>query len=284
MKKLISMLVSLAICCGAIFAFTSCVSDSNTNNDDNVLRVGMECAYAPYNWTQNTNADGAVPIYGQKDAYANGYDVKIAQRIADALGKTLEVHKYEWESLIPAVKTGALDLIIAGMSPTDERKEEIDFTSPYYESNIVIVVRKDGAYADADAIADFAGATLVAQAATFHDTLIDQIAGATHATPMDTFPLMVTALNAGTVDGYIAEEPGAISDCNLNSAFTYIHLTNNNNGFTITDMSNVTLAVGIKQGSALTSQINSVLEGITVAERLSLMETAISQAAVLAID
>ena len=121
---LLAALLSLA------FVFPGCSSDNG--GDENVLKVGMECGYQPYNWTQLTDEDGAVPIQGRKGQYANGYDVKIAKRIAEGLGKTLQIYAYEWDSLIPAVQSGALDLIIAGMSPTDERKEKVDFSEPKF--------------------------------------------------------------------------------------------------------------------------------------------------------
>lgn len=114
-------------------------------NPTGTLRVAMECAYEPYNWTE-TSAEsvGAVPIHGEgKDGlYANGYDVQIAQYIANKLGMTLEVYSYEWDSLIPALQSGNVDAIIAGMSPTAEREEEIDFTNVYYESNLVVIYKK----------------------------------------------------------------------------------------------------------------------------------------------
>lgn len=265
---------------GAIM-LTSCGKkneDSDANDNRPVLRVGMECGYQPFNWTQLDSSNGAVAIKEKKNEYANGYDVKIAKKIADALDMKLEIYKYEWDNLIPAVESGKLDLIIAGMSPTAERANKVDFSHAYYESNLVIVVRKDGAFANATSIADFAGAKIVAQAATFHDTVVDQISGVLHQTPMEDFPTMITALNMKTVDGYIAEEPGAIADCNANSQFKYISLVNNENGFTITDLTNVTLAVGMKKGSALLDRINAAIDAITVQERAALMNEAINQA------
>lgn len=114
-------------------------------NPVGTLRVGMECAYKPFNWTDmGTPSLGAVPISGEgKDnMYANGYDVQIAQYIANKLGMKLEVYSYEWDGLIPALNSGAVDAIIAGMSPTAEREQEIDFTNVYYSSNLVIIYKK----------------------------------------------------------------------------------------------------------------------------------------------
>ena len=109
------------------------------------LKIGMECAYEPYNWTDTDGSSfGAVPISseGQQGLYANGYDVQIAQYVANRLGLKLEIYAMEWDSLISAVNSGAIDAIVAGMSPTAERAQEIDFTDTYYESNLVVIIRK----------------------------------------------------------------------------------------------------------------------------------------------
>ena len=106
------------------------------------LKIAMECAYEPFNWTQMSDANGAVPIQGQPGLYANGYDVQIARYIAARLGLTLEVYAYDWDSLISAVKTGTMDGIIAGMSPTEDREKEVDFTDCYYNSNLVVIIKK----------------------------------------------------------------------------------------------------------------------------------------------
>ena len=120
------------------FALTS----SNTDTSNGTLKISMECAYDPFNWTQTTAANGAVPIKGSSNTYANGYDVQVAKYIAAELGMSLEIVANEWDSLIPAVQSGAVDGIIAGMSPTEERMQEVDFTHCYYRSNLVIIFNK----------------------------------------------------------------------------------------------------------------------------------------------
>ncbi len=120
------------------------VSNDPTGGDGDTLKVAMECAYAPYNWTQQTDANGAVAISSEGSAglYANGYDVQIAKHIANALGMKLEIYAEKWESLVSGVQAGTYDAIIAGMSPTSERAEQIDFTIPYYVSNLVVIYKK----------------------------------------------------------------------------------------------------------------------------------------------
>lgn len=252
-------------------------SGCGEKKDENKLYVGMECAYAPFNYTQTDNQNGAVKI-SNSDGYANGYDVMIAQRIAEGLGKELVIVKYEWDALVNAVQSGSLDFIIAGMSPTDERKQTIDFSDAYYESQLVIVVRKDSPYASATSLDDLNGAKIVAQQGTFHDLVLEEQAsahGIIRKTPLGSFPEMVNALKTATAeyDGYVAEEPGAKSDCSQNPTLTYVPLINNDTGFKA-DAGDVQVAVGLKKNSPYKSQINAVLAEISQEERDNLLATA----------
>lgn len=274
-----AIVIVLVLC----MATALCVTLSACNKKDpDKLYVGLECAYSPFNYTQSDDSNGAVQIYNtnykkMNGRYANGYDVMIAKRIAQELGKELVIVKLEWDGLIPAVNAGTIDMVIAGMSPTAERLEEIDFSDAYYKSNLVVVVRKDSQYANAQSLSDLSGATIVAQRGTFHDDALNEQGGEyniSRYTPMADFPAMINALNAKTVDGYIAEEPGAIENCASNSDFTYVPLVNNTTGFTATD-ADTAIAVGIKKGSSLTEKINTALAKITQAERETMMNTAI---------
>lgn len=271
-SKIIVLILILAIAASCTLVLTSCDSD----NSDNQLVVGLECAYIPFNFTQTTDANGAVKI-SNADGYANGYDVMIAKRIADALGKELVISKMEWDALVPAVQAGTIDLVIAGMSPTAERRESIDFSDAYYESNLVIVVRKDGAYANATSLADFDGAKLVAQQGTFHDSALEAQAseiGYTRLTPREDFPTMTSELAAKMYDGYVAEEPGAIADCAANNNLTYVHLTNNENGFTAT-AEDTQIAIGMRYGYEDKDAINNLLASLSEEERLAIMQNAV---------
>lgn len=244
-----------------------------TQEASNELRIGMECGYAPFNWTQQDDSNGAVAIEG--GGYANGYDVQIAKKVAEGLGKDLVIVKTEWDGLVPAVQSGVIDGIIAGMSPTAERKEKIDFTDNYYVSDLVIVVRADSEYANATSIQDFAGATLTAQLNTFHDTVIDQIEGVNHATAMTDFPAMRVALESGIIDGYVSERPEGISASAANDAFVYVGFEVEN-GFQY-EINDAAIAMGIAKDSELTAQVNEVLAGISQEDRDTLMANAIAQ-------
>ena len=118
MKKILAF--ALAIMMIAL-TLTSCGGIDATKDYENVLSkgkivVGMECAYAPYNWTTTTPSSTTVPIVNNPGSYADGYDVQIAKIIADYLGVALEIKAIEWDGLIPALEAGEIDMIIAGMS------------------------------------------------------------------------------------------------------------------------------------------------------------------------
>ena len=266
MKKIVRSLAVMAALALNIGVFSGCQS-SNANE----LRVGMECAYAPFNWTQTDSSNNAANIQG--GGYAGGYDVVIAQKIAESMGKKLVIVKTEWDGLSTAVTSGKIDMIIAGMSATAERKETIDFSNNYYTSDLVVVVKKDGPFASAKTIKDFSGAKITAQLNTFHYTVIDQMTGAVKQTAMETFPDMIVALTSGKIDGYISERPGALSAVAANPSLSFVSFGKDGN-FTYNN-DEVSIAVGVKKGSELTAKINEVLKGISEADRKALMDTAI---------
>jgi len=237
-----------------------------------VFRVGMEAGYAPFNWTQIGDANGAVKIDGSPE-YAGGYDVEIAKRIAEGLGRELVIVKTDWDGLVPSLQADKIDAIIAGMSPTAKRKESIDFSDNYYKSDLVIVVKKGGKYDGATSLKDFNGAKVTAQLNTFHYTVVDQIEGVNKQSAMDSFPAMRVALEAGMIDGYVSERPEGVSAEAANANFKLIEFTEAD-GFQTSD-EDTAIAVGLAKGSDLVGPINEVLAGISLDEQKEIMDKAI---------
>ena len=263
MKKITSILLAAVIALG----LASCGAKQETTDNGDVLKVGMECNYAPYNWSQADDSNGAIAIENVDNMFTNGYDVKVAQKIADSMGKKLEIYSYEWDSLIPGVQSGNLDMIIAGMSPTAERKEKIDFSNNYYTSNLVVITKK-GNLSDVKTIADLKDKKIAAQSVTFHlDALTEQTEA--QVSELADFSTMLIALSAGTIDGYIAEEPTAMAVCE-DQQYDYISLVNNDTGFKVND-DDVSIAVGVKKGSDLTEKINSALTDLDADAQKELM-------------
>ncbi|MCL2321937.1 MAG: transporter substrate-binding domain-containing protein [Oscillospiraceae bacterium] len=237
------------------------------------LKVGMECNYAPFNWTQPYASNSAVHISNDSTGYADGYDVQIAKKIADYLGMELVIVKMEWDGLIPALNSNTIDLIIAGMSPTDERKKAIDFSDYYYESDLVIVIKKDGPYAGATSLADFSGSKITAQLNTTHYDVIDQIPGVNKQEALPDFPSMINALKSGFIDGYISERPGALSAVSAHPDLAFIAF-DAGKGFNY-NINNSNVSVGMRKNSPLKDKINAALAKISKDERTQMMNDAI---------
>lgn len=235
------------------------------------LKVGMECDYPPYNWTQSQPSERAVAL--KVGGYADGYDVQMAKLIAAGLNMELEIVKTEWDGLPVGLQAGKIDVIIGGMSPTAERRMVIDFTDYYYKSDLVIVVLKDGPYASAKTLADLKGAKITGQLNTLHYDVIDQIEGVDKQTAMDTFPAMTVALVSRRIDGYVSERPGALSAMVSNPELSYVEF-DEGEGFQVT-LDDTSLAIGLKKGSPLVEPINQILAGISEEQRAQLMQDAV---------
>jgi putative lysine transport system substrate-binding protein len=270
MRKKLFLLIALSLCMMLLFSGCGSNGSSDEGTETDTFKVGLECGYAPFNWTQLDDSNGAVPIDGNAE-FAGGYDVEIAKRIAEGLGKKLVIVKTEWDGLLPALTSGKIDAIIAGMSPTAERKESIDFSDNYYKSDLVMVVKKGGPYEGATSIQDFKGAKVTAQLNTFHYTVIDQIEGVEKQTAMDNFPAMRVALESGIIDGYVSERPEGVSASAANENFAIVEFTD---GFVTSD-DDTAIAVGLKKGSELREPINEILAGISVEEQKEIMDNAI---------
>lgn len=261
MKHKISILLLSLL---AVFSITTGVKA------DEYLRVGMEAAYAPFNWTQEDDSNGAVPIEGTNQ-FANGYDVQVAKKIAESMNKELLVVKTKWEGLVPALTSGKIDMIIAGMSPTEERKKEIAFSDSYYTSIPTLVVRSDSQYADATSLLDFAGAKITAQQGVYLYDLIDQIEGADKQTAMGDFSQIRQALEAGVIDAYVSERPEGRTAEAANKAFKMVELTD---GFE-TNAEDVTIAVGMRKDDTRITQVNEVLAAFSESDQIALMDNMI---------
>jgi len=262
MRKLLSIALAALLCLGVASAAAA----------QGQLRVGMECNYAPFNWTQTDDSNGGVAIDG---GYAGGYDVEMAKALAEGLGRELVIVKTEWDGLIPALNSGVIDAVIAGMSPTEARKVSVDFTDAYYKSELVVVVRKDGPYAGATALSDFAGAKVTAQLNTVHYAVAGQLAGANLLPAMESFPAMLVALTSGVVDGYVSERPSAESAAAVNPGVSFVSFPEGR-GFEASD-DEISVAVAVRKGDAeLLSGINAILAGIDAEARNQLMAQAMA--------
>ena len=278
--------LSLAACGGssAPAATTAPATESaaaKTGVEDGVLTIAMECAYAPYNWTQNDDSNGAVPISNVPGSYANGYDVMIGKKICEANGWELEVIQSDWDSLVPGVQTGIFDAVIAGQSMTAERSEQVDFAGPYFYATIVCVTKADSPFASAKSIADLAGGKCTAQLATiWYDQCLPQIEGATLLTAAETAPAMLMALETGSADFICTDMPTAQGAVAAYPDMTILDFSGTDGDFQFSEevrAENVNIGVSLMKGNTeLKDKIDAVLSTMTVEDMNALMQDAIA--------
>ena len=278
--------LSLAACgSGSTTSTTAAAAETaasaSTGVEDGVLTIAMECAYAPYNWMQGDDSNGAVPISNVPGSYANGYDVMIGKKIAEANGWELEVIQADWDSLVPGVQTGIYDAVIAGQSMTAERSEQVDFAGPYFYASIVCVTKKDSPYATATSIADLAGGKCTAQIATiWYDQCLPQIEGALVQTAAETAPAMLMALETGSVDFICTDMPTAQGAVAAYPDMTILDFSGTDGDFRFSDevrAENVNIGVSVKKGNTeLKNMIDAVLSTMTQEDMNTLMQQAIA--------
>lgn len=278
MKKMYRYLVCLLL----VLFLVGCQTETSSNDQyDGVLRVGMECGYAPFNWTDpesnehNVKIDAGIISAG----YCDGYDVAMAKLIAEELNYELKIKKIGWEGLITSLQQNQIDVIIAGMTPTEERLAQINFSDNYYSSDQVILVRSDSEFANKTKLSEFAGATLVSQLGTVQDRLIQEASelGIIHGTAYDSYPDAITALlNNTNIDGVVAEYPVAQSALVSNPSLSIVRF-DVGEGFDVND-EEIIVSIGVrKNDSDLLTKLNAALAKITLETRQEIMNAAINR-------
>ena len=299
MRRTIAMLLAVMMLF-ALAATQAFAADAEVPSgvEDGVLTIAMECAYAPYNWTQTDDANGAVPIanvpgsyangydvmIGKANvpgSYANGYDVMIGKKICEANGWELEVIQSDWDSLVPGVQTGTFDAVIAGQSMTAERAEQVDFAGPYFYATIVCLTKAESPLASATGIADLAGHSCTAQIATiWYDTCLPQIEGAKIMTAAETAPAMLMALETDTVEFVCTDMPTAQGAVAAYPDMTILDFSGTDGDFQFTEQEraeNVNIGVSMMKGNTVLKEaIDEVLSTMTADDFNDLMAEAIS--------
>lgn len=240
-----------------------------TLGDGKTLRIGMEAAYAPYNWQESAESDTTIPIENVSGAYADGYDVQIAKIIAEELGMEPVAVKMEFGALVDSLNNGTIDIICAGMSVTPDRAESADFTDSYIDDEVIIVTKKDSAYASATKLSDFSGATVLGQKDTFYDDLIEEIPDVNHATPVATVPLVVDAIEQNTVDAITFS---SMSLPNLLENYSDLVQVELADGEGFSDPSNPDNAAIAKGQDEMLDKLNEIIAGISLDEKLAMWQ------------
>ena len=290
MKKIMCMVLALMmvlslVACGSTAPATTAPADTQpadtqpavaTGVEDGVLTVGMECAYAPYNWTQLDDSNGAVPIVNNPGSFANGYDVMIAKKICEANGWELEVMAIGWDGLTPALNASTIDMVIAGQSMTPTRMAEVDMAGPYFYASIVCVTKADSALANATGISQLTGSCTAQTGTIWYDSCLPQIEGANLMPASETAPAMIMAVTSGTVDYICTDMPTAMGACAAYEGLKILDFSGTDDDFEV-DQSEIDIGASVKKGNTvLLNAANDVLKAMTVDQFNDLMNQAIS--------
>lgn len=275
-----NLILTVIILVTGLMVFTGCqnqTEETTSQEERNVLRVGMECAYAPYNWAQADNSNGAVPISGSSE-FAYGYDVMMAKFLAEKIGYELEIYQIDWDSLPVALQSDKIDCVIAGQSITSERLQTVDFTTPYYYASIVGLTKNDSKFANAAGVSDLEGATCTSQINTvWYDVCLPQIKNANILPAMEVASQMLVALDSGKTELVVTDMPTAMAATKVYEDFKILDFTNSEtDNFEVSD-EEINIGISVKKGNTeLLNKLNTALAELDTTDFEEMMNTAIS--------
>ena len=271
MKKIIALLCALALTLSVSLSFAEAIPGL----EDGVLTVAMECTYAPYNWAQPDDSNGAVPIKDKDGLYANGYDVMMAKAICEANGWELEIVQQDWESLIPAVISGTVDAVIAGQSMTAERMEVVDFAGPYLYATIVCLAKAGNPNADAKGISDLQGTATSQSGTIWYNDCLPQLENVTVIPPAESAPAMLMAVESGTVDFVCTDMPTAQGALIAYPDLVLLDFAGSGDDFEVSE-EDINIGISIQKGNtALLEALNAFLGQKTADDFNTMMAEAI---------
>ena len=272
MKKILSLLV-VAI---AAITLVGCAEEKEFDFEQGYITVGLEADYPPFNWFETSSKSFTHKLEGE--GYVAGYDVEIAKLIAEELGLELRIQSVTWDALIPSLNSNRIDLVIAGMSVTEERKRSISFTESYYTSTHVVVVQDGGAYSDITDLDGLKGAKGKGQLGTLYADLVEYVAtnhGSTTQAEADSVSIIATSILTGVTDFTIVEKPVADALMAAHPGRLKIPFENNDNIFNVSP-DDVEVSIGLRKiDSVLQSRINEILKRITTEQRNDIMAEAV---------
>ena len=249
-KKIVALVAAAAM----VLSMAACGSTDNSSSDAKDGSAAAETTKTSDSDTLVMATNATFPPYEYVDGEeCKGIDIEIAQAIADAMGKKLEVDDIDFDSIIPAITTGKADMALAGMTVTDERKENVDFSDSYATGVQVIIVPEDSDITGPD---DLANDKMIGvqQGTTGHiycsDTPEKGGFGEDHVTAYPNGASAIQALQTGKVDAVVIDNEPA-------KAFVA-----ENPGLKILDTEYVTedYAIAVKKGNTeLLDQINETL-------------------------
>ena len=203
-KRFLSFLIAVLLISAIMAVLASCGNGKVVTVDDikeaGKLKMGTESGFAPFEYVEG----GEIV----------GIDIDIANEIVAAWGVELEIQDMDFSAVLTGVSTGVVDIGLAGITRTEERMKNMDFSEPYFVSYQVIVVRNDSDIAGKD---DLNGKTIGAQAGTTGEELAAEIVGDANVVGYDKYIMAVQDLKNGQIDAIIMDHLPAQGHVNKNA-------------------------------------------------------------------
>ena len=272
--------------CLALLTLLSALSLSacgTSQVDNSKLVIGMECAYQPFNWTENKANEFTLPIDGTNE-FADGYDIAVARYLSKDLGRDVIIKRIEWDDLIPSLNSGSINMVLAGMSSTAERRKTIDFTEPYLKSDLAFLIKESNipagnskenplSYEGLKKL--FRGQSLVCQANVVGDDIIEDYFvkeasfNIKHSAAQQTYPLAALDVQQGISFAMPAELPVVEAMASLEGlGVLYCDYSFLSEG----DLEGLSVNIGLKKGNTeLLNDLNASLKKLSQAERSTMM-------------
>lgn len=271
---------------------TACGGETVTNDK---LVIGMECNYQPFNWTAFEESEHTLPIFGANGEYADGYDVAVAKYLSEATGKEVEIHRMVWDNLIPSLNAGTINMVLAGMTDTPERRQSIDFTDPYLSSDLAFLIKTTDLEANfpdnsasnpatyEELLTAFSGEVLVCQANVVGDGFIDTYFSSVdssihHNTATTSYPLAAQQVASGVAFAMPAELPVVEAMTNINDNLSVLYV--DDSFLQGEDQNGMKVSIGVKKGNQeLIDLLNDALAKLSDEQRQQMMGDAATRSA-----
>lgn len=253
-NKLFMMILALAI--GVLAACGAKEDDANNSNADSstdkqVLKVGTSADYAPFEYVDATKGEEII-----------GFDIDLIKLVGEKIGVDMQVQDMDFNSLVPALQAGKIDVVISGMTPNPEREKVVDFSDQYNETEQVIIVKKDSGIKKE---ADLAGKKVGVQTASIQENLGNEIAkkvdvsveGRTRI-PEIIQDMMSKRLDAGILEGGVAKG--------------YLKTNDQLAAFPVEEQPEDFKAIAVPKGSNLKENINKALKELAEEGKIQELE------------
>lgn len=237
----LAVVAVLAGCSNNQQAGEAVAADASKANTSEVLRIGTEGAYAPFNYT---NADGTL----------GGFDVELAQALCADMQVTCEIIAQDWDGIIPGLKAGKYDAIVAAMSITPERAEQVSFTEPYFSNTLVFLAKKDSSF-NPNNSNDIDDNLIAAQRSTISSQWLESTYPKAKTKLYDTLSNAFLDLGSNRVDAMISDKVPALQWLNSASGGNYVV---KGNEIDIDD----NFAIAVRPGDKLQGKFNQALANI----------------------